>query len=211
MISIEALEFRYSAGSDELFGGLTHEFLTGAVSVVTGASGRGKSTLLYLLGLLLRPGAGSIAIDGDDVSSLGDGERSRIRSRTIGFVFQDAALDPTRSVIDNVVEGGIYAGIGRKRAESRGRELLQRFGVTLREDRKPGEVSGGQAQRVGLCRALLKEPGIVLADEPTGNLDADSADVVLAALRDAANAGAAVVIASHDPRVVEAADDVLAL
>src|SRR5690606_33327395 len=158
-------------------------------------SGRGKSTLLYLLGLLLRPGAGSIAIDGDDVSSLGDGERSRIRSRTIGFVFQDAALDPTRSVIDNGVGGGISAGVGRKRAGSRWGEVLQGLGVPLREDRKPGEVSGGQAQRGRLWRAPLKEAGNVLADEPTGNLDADSADVVLAALRDAANAGAAVVIA----------------
>lgn len=205
------MTFSYRAGGDELFGGLDHVFLPGRISVVTGASGRGKSTLLYLLGLLLSPTAGEIRLNGSAVSGLKDAQRSRLRAESIGFVFQDAALDPTRSVLDNVAEGGIYAGISRRDSESRARELLGRFGVTLRDDNRPGEVSGGQAQRVGLCRALVKSPDVILADEPTGNLDGESAAVVVTALNEAADAGATVVIASHDPRMKQVAHDVLAL
>jgi putative ABC transport system ATP-binding protein/lipoprotein-releasing system ATP-binding protein len=211
VISVEGLEFSYRADGEELFGGLDHEFPSGSVSAVTGASGRGKSTLLYLLGLLLTPRAGMVRLADSATSRLSDGERSRLRARHIGFVFQDAALDASRTVLDNVVEGGLYAGIPRSRAEQAARVLLDRLGVTLREGHKPGEVSGGQAQRVGLCRALIKKPKVILADEPTGNLDADSADVVLVELRRAALEGATVVIASHDPRVVDTADHVLAL
>jgi lipoprotein-releasing system ATP-binding protein len=211
LISIEALEFRYRADGEELFGRLDHDFAVGAVSVVTGASGRGKSTLLYLLGLLLTPTVGVVRFGGLDTQGLSDGERSRLRAERIGFVFQDAALDANRPVLDNIVEGGLYAGLSRGEAELRARVLLDRLGVTLREDHKPGEVSGGQAQRVGLCRALIKNPALMLADEPTGNLDEDSTDVVLDELRASASEGATVIIASHDPRVVERADHVLSL
>lgn len=211
MIGLSGVEFSYRPDAEELFGGLDHVFEAGRVAVVTGASGRGKSTLLYLVGLLLTPTGGEIRLGDVAASGLSDGERSRLRARRIGFVFQDAALDSTRSVLDNIAEGGIYAGLGRVEAAGRARELLDRFGVTLRDDHKPGEVSGGQAQRVGLCRALVKTPDVILADEPTGNLDPESARVVLGALRDSAAGGATVVIASHDPKVREGADDVLAL
>jgi ABC-type lipoprotein export system ATPase subunit len=126
-------------------------------------------------------------------------------------VFQDAALDATRPVIDNVVEGGLYAGMTRRESESKANRLLSMFGVELRGDHRPGEVSGGQAQRVGLCRALIKDPSIILADEPTGNLDSASAAVVYGALTDAAAGGATVVIASHDTTITTGADHVLAL
>lgn len=211
MIGVEGLRFRYSASGDMLFDGLDHTFVPGEVSVVTGASGRGKSTLLYVLGLLLKPVAGRVVVGEIDAGRLSDVARSRLRAGRIGFVFQDAALDATRPVLDNIVEGGIYAGMTRTAAEVRANELLDQFGVELRGDHKPGEVSGGQAQRVGLCRALIKDPDVILADEPTGNLDAISAGVVLGALADAAREGATVVIASHDPTVMEKADRVLAL
>ncbi|MEX2652251.1 MAG: ATP-binding cassette domain-containing protein [Acidimicrobiia bacterium] len=211
MISVESIEFGYGPQGEELFGGLDHEFASGEVSVVTGPSGRGKSTLLYLLGLLLTPSAGVVRIDGTAANLLSDRERSRLRAGRIGFVFQDAALDPARSVLDNVSEGGLYAGLHRLEADQRARVLLNRLEVTLREEHKPGEVSGGQAQRVGLCRALIKNPQVILADEPTGNLDIDSADVVLDELSDAASKGATVVIASHDPRILDRSDRVLAL
>lgn len=211
MIGVSDLRFHYRAGGEEIFDGLTHEFDAGVFSVVTGRSGRGKSTLLYLLGLLLSPSDGGISLDGVAATDLSDRERSLLRSERIGFVFQDAALDSTRSVLDNVVEGGLYAGLSRRQAERRARQLLDRFGVELRDDHKPGEVSGGQAQRVGLCRALVKHPSIILADEPTGNLDETSARVVLDALSEEATTGATVVVASHDPTVAERAGAVCAL
>lgn len=211
MIGVQGLEFRYRPGTEELFGGLNHEFAKGSISVVTGASGRGKSTLLYLLGLLLTPTSGAVRVAGHLSDRLSDADRSRLRARSIGFVFQDASLDASRSVLDNVSEGGLYAGLTRREANKRARVLLDRLGVTLREHHKPGEVSGGQAQRVGMCRALVKEPELILADEPTGNLDQDSTDAVLGELSGEAERGATVVIASHDPLIVERAHHVLAL
>lgn len=211
MVGVSALRFRYREDTEDLFDGLEVVFPAGVVSVVTGASGRGKSTLLYLLGLLLTPSEGTVTIGDVDVSGLSDGERSRLRAARIGFVFQDASLDATRTVMDNVTEGGLYAGMTRRRAQRTARDLLDRFGVELREDHKPGEVSGGQAQRVGLCRALIKHPDVILADEPTGNLDETTAGMVLGGLGEAADAGATVVIASHDPMVRHQAGNVLSL
>ncbi|CAN5365460.1 MAG: ABC transporter ATP-binding protein [Acidimicrobiia bacterium] len=211
MITVDGLRHRYRKGGDELFSGLTHRFVAGSVTAVTGPSGSGKSTLLYLVGLLLTPTAGVIRFGDRDVSMMSDRVRSLIRAGEVGFVFQDAALDANRPVIDNVVEGALYAGLRRSDATARAHRLLDRLGVELRDDHRPGEVSGGQAQRVGLCRALIKQPAVILADEPTGNLDGVSAAVVIATLREAADGGATVIIASHDPDVVDAVDDVLAV
>lgn len=177
------------------------------MTALTGPSGRGKSTLLYLLGALLTPNSGRICVGGVDVTTLGDADRAAYRAASVGFMFQDAALDPTRTVMDNVLEGALYAGVGRRVATTRALSLLVRFGVERRADGRPGEISGGQAQRIGLCRALITRPSVVLADEPTGNLDRASADVVLTALSEAAREGAVVVVASHDPVVVARCDD----
>ncbi|MBA2336238.1 MAG: ATP-binding cassette domain-containing protein [Acidimicrobiia bacterium] len=211
MITVAGLAHRYRRGGDVLFGGLSHVFDAGSVTAVTGASGSGKSTLLYLIGLLLTPSVGVIRFGDRDVSTVSDRVRSQIRAQQIGFVFQDASLDASRPVIDNVLEGALYAGLRRGDAKMRAHRLLADLGVVLRDDHRPGEVSGGQAQRVGLCRALIKDPKVIVADEPTGNLDTDSAAVVIAALRDTADAGATVIIASHDPDVADAAEHVLAL
>jgi ABC-type lipoprotein export system ATPase subunit len=175
----------------------------GSVVALTGRSGRGKSTLLYLLAGLLRPWSGTVSIDGVELGRLDDRQRSLTRARTCGFVFQDVVLDPRRRVIDSVLEPALYAGESPERWRPRALELLATMGVALQADSRPGEVSGGQAQRVGLCRALLLGPRVVFADEPTGNLDHESTEVVLTALEDAARGGAVVVIATHDDRVVE--------
>jgi len=210
MIAVEEMTFGYRPG-EFIFEEATLGFSAGEITVVTGRSGSGKSTLLYLLGLLLSPTAGRVILDGKDVSRLGDNDRSRLRAARMGFVFQDAMLDPARTVIDNVSEAGLYAGLTRPQARRRALRLLERFEVGLRLGHRPGEVSGGQAQRVALCRALLNRPDVILADEPTGNLDRDTADLVLEALADTARQGAVVVIASHDPHVIAAADQVVAV
>ena len=211
MILVEDLTFRYRRDSDLLYGGLTRQFVPGSLTAVTGPSGSGKSTLLYLLGLLLTPTSGRVLLDGTDASGTDDASRSGLRASKLGFVFQDAALDPTRSVLDNVTEGALYAGLPRRAAQEQGRELLERFGVGIRADHLPGQISGGQAQRVALCRAMLNRPSVLLADEPTGNLDHDAADHVLQALVDLAGTGVTVIIATHDDRVLQRCDDAVAV
>jgi lipoprotein-releasing system ATP-binding protein len=211
---LEATDLSFGYRRDEpIIEGLSQRFESGSVTAVTGRSGSGKSTLLYLLGLLLTPDSGRVGVgEVADASGLGDRARSVLRAQRVGFVFQDAALDPARSVVDNVAEGALYAGVGRRQAIAAAHVLLERFEVGLRADHRPGEVSGGQAQRVALCRALINDPPVILADEPTGNLDPATAQVVIDALGDAAHHdGSTVVIASHDPHIAQACDRVLTL
>ncbi|MEZ5086739.1 MAG: ABC transporter ATP-binding protein [Tessaracoccus sp.] len=212
MLAVKNLSFAYRRGKTELFGGLSHAFTPGAVTAVTGESGRGKSTLLYVMGLMLRPTRGEVLLDERPVSKARDRERSRVRAGQIGFVFQDSALDPSRKILDSVIEPALYAGATPAKARKRARQLMEQMGVAQRADHRPGEISGGQAQRVAVCRALITDPAVVLADEPTGNLDRTNATEVLTALG-AATAGGSrtVVIATHDPFVIEHADEVLAL
>jgi putative ABC transport system ATP-binding protein/lipoprotein-releasing system ATP-binding protein len=211
VLAVTELTFSYRPGGEELFGALTREFLPGAVTALTGASGRGKSTLLYLLGLLLRPRTGQVLIDGVVASSLSDEECSGLRATRIGFVFQDAALDPSRTILDAVVEPALYAGATITAVRPRALQLLDEFGLAHRATHRPGQISGGQAQRVALCRALITNPSIILADEPTGNLDMDSAEMVLSALVAASTQGRTVIIATHNAYVVERAADVVQL
>jgi lipoprotein-releasing system ATP-binding protein len=210
MLTVEGLSFRYRA-DEPIITDLDHAFAAGRITVVTGPSGCGKSTLLYLLGLLLTPDAGVVRIGDGSASTLSDAARSRLRAGSIGFVFQDAMLDPSRTVLDNVIEGAIYADTPRSVAVARARSLLERFGVELRVTHRPGEVSGGQAQRIALCRALLNQPAVILADEPTGNLDATAATVVMDALTEEAASGATVIVATHHPGMIDAADEVVDL
>jgi ABC-type antimicrobial peptide transport system, ATPase component len=211
LLAAERLEFRYRRGGDAVVREFEHAFGPGSLTAITGPSGCGKSTLLYLLGLLLQPSAGRILWQGVDVSARSDAERSEVRAHGIGFVFQDALLDPSRSILANVTEGALYAGLEPSAARAYALELLGQFGVDRRATHRPGEISGGQAQRVALCRALIKGPQLILADEPSGNLDEASADVVWTALRRAARGGVAVVVATHDRRRAATADEMIDL
>lgn len=204
-LEARAITFGYSQGQTVL-DEWSARFTAGCVTALTGPSGRGKSTLLYLLGLMLDPSSGEVLFDGQNVAGLSDGERARLRAHQFGFVFQDAALDATRTVLDNVTETALYRREPRRQAERRASQLLEQFGVDVPAHRKPGQVSGGQAQRIALCRALLSEPAILLADEPTGNLDPATSALVIEALRMHAGAGNTVIVVTHSPEVAEASD-----
>ncbi len=216
-LEIQDLSFAYRRASrrrgpaEELFGGLSPAFAPGAVTALTGPSGRGKSTLLYVVGLLLRPSRGEVRLCGRRVDAFPDVQRSQIRAHTIGFVFQDAVLDPARSVLDGVLEPTLYASARPAHVSARARSLLDELGVEARADHRPGETSGGQAQRDAVARALINDPQIVLADEPTGNLDHENAVIVLDALAAAAARGRTVVIAIHDRFVLDRADHAVRL
>jgi lipoprotein-releasing system ATP-binding protein len=210
-LAAEGLVVAYRRTSAPVLDGLTVDFCPGALTAVTGPSGSGKSTLLYVLGLLVRPTAGDVLWHGAPTRDLTDVQRSRVRARETGLVFQDSLLDPARSVLANVCDAGLFAGMERRTQVRRAQGLLERFGVDHRSAHRPGEISGGQAQRVALCRALLTSPTVVLGDEPTGNLDAASARVVWQALRDHAAEGATVVVATHDESLAATADERLVL
>lgn len=191
----------------------------GSMVAVTGPSGCGKSSLLYLLGLLLTPTAGRIFLLGQDVSRWSDAQKAAFRGRYIGFVFQDALLDGRQTVLDNIMEGTVHAwpvawhGPPNDVLWARTQTLMSRVGLaaTALGARPPTAISGGQAQRVALCRALVKQPSLILGDEPTGNLDQTTATQVLNVLRGEADRGASVVLATHDPVVAARADSQITL
>nr|WP_116418455.1 ABC transporter ATP-binding protein [Subtercola boreus] len=209
-VRAEGVSFGFRGG-EPLFDAWHGSFEAGEVVAVTGVSGRGKSTLLHLLGLMVRPDAGEVTLDGVPTAVLNDLRRARLRATLLGFVFQDALLDSQRTVLDNVLESCLYRSRSRRASVNRAHELLERFGVNRRADARPGQISGGQAQRISLCRALMGSPGILLADEPTGNLDAESAAIVRGAFREVADEGAVVIIATHDRDLVARCDRVVEL
>jgi len=172
----------------------------GEFVAVVGSSGSGKTTLLYLLGLLTGPSAGRYFFRGEDVSDLGDRALSRIRGREIGFVFQAFHLIAQKSVLDNVLLSARYAAHERSAAatEKKARELLDRVGLGHRLRHRPRELSGGEMQRVAIARALLTDPRVILADEPTGNLDQHNGDEVCSLLAELAADGHTVLLVTHD-------------
>jgi ABC-type lipoprotein export system ATPase subunit len=205
MLDVREVSFGYSA-QVRVLEAWSAAFFAGTMTALTGPSGRGKSTLLYLLGLMLEPSSGDVVVGGAPTAHLRDADRARLRAASFGFVFQDAALDMSRTVLDNVTEPAIYRGEERSKYLGRALELLEQFEVDVPSARKPGQVSGGQAQRIALCRALLCTPPILLADEPTGNLDPQTTKVVVDALREQARRGQTVIVVTHSPWVAEACD-----
>jgi len=168
---------------------------------IIGASGSGKSTLLHVIGTLTRPSSGSVMINGLDTAGLSDGALSGLRSRNIGFVFQDFFLLPGLSARENVENGLIYSGVVASERRRRAKEILDRVGLAHRINHLPNEMSGGEQQRVAIARALVNEPAFVLADEPTGNVDSKTS-ISLMELMVGLNAeGTTLILITHDPAI----------
>ena len=179
--------------------GVSLRVARGDYLAVMGASGSGKTTLLHLMGCLDRPSSGSIRLDGTDVAGLDDGALSQLRSRRIGFVFQAFHLIPQLSVTENVELPLIYQGVEGERRAERARQVLASVGLEKRQLHRPSELSGGECQRVAIARALAAEPDVLLADEPTGNLDSRTGDEIMEILEGLHGEGVTIVLVTHDP------------
>ncbi|NKY26289.1 ABC transporter ATP-binding protein [Nocardia gamkensis] len=184
---------------------------TGEFTSIIGPSGSGKSTLLHLLGALDSPDAGSIRFRGEEIGALDEEQQSAFRRHQVGFVFQFFNLLPTLSAWENVAIPKLLDGTGLRKAKPRALELLDRVGLAERAEHRPAELSGGQMQRVAVARALIMDPPLILADEPTGNLDSKTGAAILELLGEIAAAGSSVVMVTHDMGAVTYCDRVITL
>ena len=201
----------YRIGNEEVYAvnGITMSVEKGEFLCIMGASGSGKTTLLSLIGCLDKPTSGKVIIDGVDTSELSDKELTDIRRDKLGFVFQQYHLIPTLTAFENVELAMLIKGVPKKERERKVMELLEIMGIAHAADRKPSELSGGMQQRVAIARALANDPEILLCDEPTGNLDTKSGEIVMNLIKEQNEKGVTVVLVTHDPDVAKYAERVV--
>ncbi|MBI1683131.1 ABC transporter ATP-binding protein [Caulobacter hibisci] len=214
VLSLRGLERTYvtEAGKLTVLRGADLDVYPGEVVGLIGPSGSGKSSLLHAAGLLERPDAGIVAVDGKDCSKLSERQRTKVRLSTVGFVYQFHHLLPEFSAAENVEMPQMIAGKGRGEARERAVALLSQLGLSARVDHQPGQMSGGEQQRVAIARALANSPKLLLADEPTGNLDPATSAATFQALYDLARGqGVAALIATHNMELARYMDRVFAL
>ena len=204
--------FDQSTKALEILRGASCQVQAGQLVALVGPSGAGKSTLLHIAGLLEQPTSGSIRIDGIEASKLDDKGRTDLRRKTIGFVYQFHRLLPEFSALENVIAPQMIAGISRREATVRAQALLDRVGLGARASHRPGKLSGGEQQRVAIARALANRPALLLADEPTGNLDPKTAEGVFAVLRELiAETKLGALIATHNVDLAKRMDRIIEL
>ncbi|MBR6655521.1 MAG: ABC transporter ATP-binding protein [Alistipes sp.] len=205
MIKVSNIE--KSFGDLKVLRGVSLEVKEGEIVSIVGASGAGKTTLLQILGTLLPADGGEVEIAGTKIFDLNEKRTAEFRNRHIGFVFQFHNLLPEFSALENVMMPALIGGVSRKEAKQRALELLSAVGLSERADHKPSQLSGGEQQRVAIARALINRPSVVLADEPTGNLDTHNRDEIQRLLFDVREKfGQTIVMVTHDERLAEMAD-----
>jgi len=206
MINLQAAEKHYQSGMSTVkaLNGVDLEISRGEFIAITGRSGSGKSTLLNVLGCMDRLTGGSYALAGEDISRLDDDRLSQVRSKHIGFVFQSFHLLPRLTALQNVMLPLRFSDAANQ-GQQRALELLSRVGLEDRIDHRPNELSGGQRQRVAIARALINQPEVILADEPTGNLDSTTSDAILQLIHELHQDGQTVIVVTHEPEVAQEA------
>ncbi len=213
-LALSGIERRFRQGTTvlEVLRGANLDLAPGEIVALVGQSGAGKSTLLHIAGLLERPDGGTVLIDGRDCGGLGETARTELRRRHLGFVYQYHHLLAEFSARENIMLPQMIAGMRREAARTRADELLSLIGLTDRAEHRPARLSGGEQQRVAVARALANRPAVLLADEPTGNLDAETAEAVLAVLLDLVReAGMTALIATHNMDLATRLDRILML
>ncbi len=213
IIDLVGVRKTYATGAVavEALRGIDVRIAEGEYVAIIGPSGSGKSTLMHILGCLDVPTEGRYELAGRDVSDLAEAELAHIRNREIGFVFQQFNLLPDLTALRNVALPLVYAGVAAAEREQRARRALDRVGLSDRAEHRPGELSGGQQQRVAVARALVTEPSMILADEPTGNLDSVASADVLSLFRELHDAGRTIVLITHESDIAAQADRVLSI
>ena len=211
MIRIENLNKIYKNGSVEVhaLNDVNMEVSRGEFLAVMGHSGSGKSTLMNIIGCLDRPSSGKYFLDGIEIDKQSPDELSLIRNKKIGFVFQAVNLIPRTNVLSNVELPMIYAKVKSKQRSERALELLEKVGLKDRINHMPNELSGGQMQRAAIARALANNPPIILADEPTGNLDTNSSEEIMKIFKDLNREGTSIIVVTHEPEVAKYADRII--
>ena len=212
LIKLEKLIKEYKQGDRiiKALNGVNLEIKKGEFCAIMGPSGCGKSTLMYTLGFLLSPSSGKYTFGGEDASILTEDERALIRNLNIGFVFQSFNLLPRTSVLDNVLLPTEYAPKANKvKARERAIKLIDQVGLSHRIDNKPNQLSGGEIQRAAFARALINDPSLILADEPTGNLDSKTSDEVMALMTQLHKEGNTIVMVTHEPDVADYAERII--
>lgn len=211
VIEIKGITKIYKSGEEDTIalGGVDLTVKKGEFVAIMGPSGSGKSTLMHIIGLLDRPTAGQYKLDGKDVSQISKKQQAKIRNQEIGFVFQQFNLLTRTSALENVLLPTIYGKVPG--AEAKAKKLLDKVGLGDRTKNKTNQLSGGQIQRVAIARALIMDPAIILADEPTGNLDSKRSDEVMSLLQEINKGGATIVLITHEPDVAKYAQRVITL